>query len=63
MEKIIKQSARRDAVPEATKAAELLKVALDFEEDMVFGMLLHDRDDNTPLEKYISHDKAWKNIK
>ena len=63
MEKIIKQSAKRDSVPEATKAAELLKIALDFEEDMAFGMLLHDRDDNTSEEKYISHRNAWKNIK
>lgn len=63
MEKVIKQSAKRDSVPEATKAAELLKIALGIEEDAAFGMLLHDRDDGTPEEKYISHQKAWKHIK
>ncbi len=62
MEKVIRESAKRDAVPEATKAAELLKIALEIEEDAVFGILLADRL-KTPETKYMSHTSAWKNTK
>lgn len=62
MEKIIKLSAKRDSVPEATKAAELLKLALEIEEDAAFSMVIKDRL-ATPKDKYVSHTEAWKHLK
>lgn len=49
--------ARRDQVPPATKAEELLRLALETEEDVVFATLAQSRD--TKTAKYISHEEAW----
>ena len=56
-EKAISQLAKRDQVPEATKAAELLRLALQIEEDEVWDRIASERD--TPDAKFISHEKAW----
>lgn len=50
--------ARRDRVPQATKAARLLEIALEIEEDGVWDMLAQKRDTNN--SRYISHKNAWK---
>lgn len=50
--------ARRDRVPEATKAARLLEIALELEEDAVWNSLAMLRDKGRV--RYIPHDKAWK---
>ena len=50
--------ARRDRMPEATKAARLLEIALEMEEDIIWNKLALLRDKGRP--RYISHDKAWK---
>lgn len=50
--------ARRDRIPQATKAARLLEIALEIEEDGVWDMLAQKRDTNNP--RYISHKNAWK---
>ena len=50
--------ARRDGVPQATKAARLLEVALELEEDYVWDVLAKQRDSKNA--RYISHDKAWR---
>lgn len=64
MDKLIRQSARRDDMPEATKAAELIKIALELEEDMVLGQMLEERlREHVPESKYISHKEAWKHLK
>ena len=62
LEKVLKMSAKRDNVPQATKATELIKLALEIEEDALLGEMLKDRI-NTPLSKFVSHEEAWKHLK
>ena len=50
--------ARRDRVPQATKAARLLETALELEEDQVWDAIAKQRD--VKNARYLSHDKAWK---
>ncbi len=50
--------AKRDQVPHATKAAELLRTALEIDEDIVLDAVARERD--TRGGKYISHHAAWK---
>lgn len=50
--------ARRDRVPQATKAARLLEIALELEEDQVWDVIAKQRD--VKNARYISHVKAWK---
>ncbi len=50
--------AHRDRLPEATKAAHLLEMALEMEEDQVWDKLAQSRDSKTA--RFISHAKAWK---
>ena len=49
--------AKRDEVPEATKAAELLRLAIEFDEDEVLDAIASKRD--TKKAKFIPHKKAW----
>lgn len=56
-EEALSKLAKRDRVPEATKAAQLLRLALKIEEDEVWDSLASERDmKNT---KFISHKEAW----
>ena len=50
--------AHRDRLPEATKAAHLLEMALEMEEDRVWDALAQSRDKKGV--RFISHDKAWR---
>ena len=50
--------ARRDRVPQATKAARLLETALELEEDQAWNAIAKQRDVKKAL--YLSHHKAWK---
>lgn len=50
--------ARRDHIPQATKAAHLLETALEIEEDQTWDMIAKRRD--TKNAQYFSHKKAWK---
>ena len=50
--------AKRDRVPAATKASELLRHALELEEDAVLDALVSTRD--TKGAKFVSHKVAWK---
>ncbi len=52
--------AKRDQVPQATKAEELIRFALDLEEDRVLSEIAAERD--TPGAKFISHKNTWKNV-
>lgn len=52
--------AKRDKVPTATKARELLSVALELEEDIVLGEIALSRDKRNA--RYISHKKVWENL-
>jgi len=49
--------AKRDEVPQATKALHLLKLAVEIEEDDIFNQMAEKRD--TKDAKFISHDEAW----
>jgi len=55
---ILAKVARRDHMPQATKAARLLEIALELEEDQAWDAMASRRD--TKNTRYISHDKAWK---
>lgn len=48
---------KRDQVPQATKAAELLRLAIEIEEDQIWDEIASKRD--TKKAKFISHKKAW----
>lgn len=53
----IERLARRDNVPDATKAADLIHLALEIEEDEVLDAVAQTRD--TKNAKFVSHKKAW----
>ena len=57
LEEALERLAHRDQVPEATKAAELLQVAIEIEEDQVWDMLASARD--IKKARFVSHKKAW----
>jgi len=50
--------AKRDRVPQATKALYLLRLALEIEEDDMLDALASERD--TRRAKFVSHAQAWK---
>jgi len=50
--------ARRDQVPQATKAGRLLETALEFEEDDALNTIAQQRDKKNA--RYLSREKAWK---
>lgn len=50
--------ARRDEVPQATKAAHLLETALEMEEDRVWDKVATSRDNKKT--GFVPHSKAWK---
>ena len=54
---VLGRLSRRDQVPQATKAAELLRLAVEIEEDSVWDEIASKRD--TKKAKFISHKKAW----
>ena len=57
IEEALERLARRDQVPEATKAAELLQVAIELDEDQVWDRVASLRD--IKKVKFIPHKKAW----
>ncbi len=57
VEMALKRAAKRDRVPVATKAAELLALALSLEEDIALGLIADNR--QTMKVKYVSHQNAW----
>ncbi len=56
-EKAVKKLAARDEMPVASKASELLRLAIEIEEDEVLDEIVSKRD--TKKAKFISHKKAW----
>lgn len=57
METILAKLARRDSVPRAAKAVELLRVAMELEEDIVLSKLAQLRD--TKNAKFLTHEEVW----
>lgn len=59
MERALSLAAKRARVPVATKAAELLRLALEIEEDQVLFELAETRL-NDKNAKYLSHRTFWR---
>ena len=57
MEDILTLLAKRDAVPRATKAIELMKLAMEIEEDVALNKIASSRD--TDKAKFLSHEEVW----
>jgi hypothetical protein len=57
VERILGRVSKRDEVPRATKVADLIRVALEIEEDSVLDTLASERD--VKGAKFILHDKTW----
>jgi len=57
VEKMLGILAKRDRVPQATKATELLRIALEIEEDQVWAAIVGKRDKKGA--HFVSHEKAW----
>lgn len=57
VDKAITKLARRDNVPQATKAAELLRIGLEVEEDMLLDRIATER--YSTRDATLSHDKVW----
>ena len=57
MQDALAKLAKRDRVPQATKAAKLLEIALELEEDKIWDDIAKGRD--TKRAQFISHKKAW----
>ena len=57
LEKSILRLAKRDEVPEATKAADLLRLAIEIEEDQVWNEIAEKRDKKSA--SFVSGKKAW----
>ena len=57
IEEILTRSARRDKLPVTTKAAHLLRLALELEEDLALSALANER--LVMKSRYLSHEQAW----
>lgn len=57
-EKMLVELAKRDQVPEATKAVTLLELALEIEEDIVFDRIAAER--VRGAKRWLSHVEVWK---
>ena len=58
VEKAITKLAKRDQVPEATKAGELIRLALEIEEDQVLDGIATERYKTS--KKMLLHKEVWK---
>ncbi len=58
IERTLDALATRDQVPSATKAAELLRLAIEIEEDEVLDAIATSRDKKRST--FISHEEVWK---
>ncbi len=54
---VLEKLSKRDNMPKATKAAQLIDVALELEEDQFLDEVASARD--TKKAKFVSHKKAW----
>jgi hypothetical protein len=59
MELALKSAAKRDRVSIASKAVELLRLALDIEEDFALSTIARKRDAHGV--KFLAHNKIWGN--
>ena len=59
VEKALIRSAKRDGIPTASKAANLLRIALELEEDLAWAELADQRLSEKNI-KWVSHKMAWR---
>lgn len=57
VEKALIRAAKRDNLPITTKAAELLRLALELEEDLILGSIANRR--LSQKVKYLTYEKFW----
>ena len=57
LEEALEKLAKRDQVPQATKAVELIRLAIEIEEDQIWDEIVSKRD--TEKAKFISHKETW----
>lgn len=57
LEEALGKLAKRDQVPQATKAVELIRLAIEIEEDQIWDEIASKRD--TEKAKFISHKETW----
>ena len=57
LESILAKLAKRDQVPKATKAAELIRIGVEIEEDEYLDIIASERDKEKV--KFVSNKKAW----
>lgn len=57
LDDVLMKLSKRDQVPQATKAAELIRLAVEMEEDYMWDKASLKRD--TKSAKFVSHKKAW----
>lgn len=58
LERALSAVAKRDQVPEATKAAELLRLGIELEEDILLEHLASERYQTS--KKFLSHKEVWR---
>lgn len=58
LDTILSKLAKRDQVPQATKAEHLLRMALEIEEDEVLDAIATKRD--TTGARFVPHSLAWR---
>ncbi|MFA5838697.1 MAG: hypothetical protein WC849_02060 [Candidatus Paceibacterota bacterium] len=56
-DKILSTLAKRDQVPQATKIAHLVQIAIESEEDQILDEIVSERDKKN--SKFLSHKQAW----
>lgn len=59
-EQFLAMLAKRDQMPRATKAAQLVRAAMEIEEDFALSKLAEERD--VPGAPRMSHDAFWKAV-
>ena len=58
LDEVLERLAKRDQMPQATKAEHLLAMALEFEEDEVLNAIASKRDRKGSV--FVSHAAAWR---
>lgn len=58
VDRALSDISKRDKTPRATKAADLLRIALEIEEDRVWEALVRERDKKGV--RFLSHEEVWK---
>lgn len=60
IEQAIAKLAKRDSMPQATKAAQLLAQAIESEEDAIWDAIVTERSRDP---RFVSHEQVWKKSK